>query len=249
MTDGFAPGGSPTPPVDPAYPAGPSFPTPPVYSAPPVYPAAPPAYPAAPPAYPATPPPYPPAPGAPAPGAPSVARPGRAAVWVPTLIAVLALAGSGFLGWKWHESATTLQEVRTTQHAVIAEAEAQRTDSEDARKAAVEYAKLLTSIDTAHLDEQMQKVIDGATGKFKETYASGSAALKEILKSNNASAKGNVLDSAVESVNGQDVVVLLFVDQAVTNATVPDPRLDRNRMKMTMTKVDGRWLTSNVELP
>ena len=68
------------------------------------------------------------------------------------------------------------------------------------------------------------------------------------MKSNNASAKGNVLDSAVESVNGQDVVVLLFVDQAVANAKVPDPRLDRSRMKMTMEYVDGRWRASDISI-
>jgi Mce-associated membrane protein len=40
-----------------------------------------------------------------------------------------------------------------------------------------------------------------------------------------------------------------MVDQTVTNAARPDSRVDRNRMKMTMEKVDGRWLASKVELP
>jgi Mce-associated membrane protein len=44
-------------------------------------------------------------------------------------------------------------------------------------------------------------------------------------------------------------VVLLMVNQAVTNTNRPDPRVDRTRMKMTMTRVDGRWLASKVELP
>ena len=44
-------------------------------------------------------------------------------------------------------------------------------------------------------------------------------------------------------------VVLLFVDQSVQNASVPDPRIDRSRIKMTMDYVDGRWRASQVELP
>ena len=45
------------------------------------------------------------------------------------------------------------------------------------------------------------------------------------------------------------IVVLLFVDQSVANASLPDPRIDRSRIKMTMEFVDGRWRTSKVELP
>jgi len=45
------------------------------------------------------------------------------------------------------------------------------------------------------------------------------------------------------------VLVLLFVDQAVSNMNTPDPRIDRSRMKMTMEYVDGRWRASKVELP
>jgi Mce-associated membrane protein len=44
------------------------------------------------------------------------------------------------------------------------------------------------------------------------------------------------------------VVVLLLVDQAVTNVAFPDPQIDRSRIRMTMEKVDGRWLASKVEL-
>ena len=39
-----------------------------------------------------------------------------------------------------------------------------------------------------------------------------------------------------------------FVDQSVSNTTVPDPRIDRSRIKMTMEKVDGQWRASKVEL-
>jgi Mce-associated membrane protein len=44
------------------------------------------------------------------------------------------------------------------------------------------------------------------------------------------------------------VVVLLFIDQTVTNAQVPDPRIDRSRIKITMEKIDGRWKASKVQL-
>jgi Mce-associated membrane protein len=58
-----------------------------------------------------------------------------------------------------------------------------------------------------------------------------------------------VVDSAIQSKSKNQVVVLLMVDQTVTNTDHPDPRVDRSRMKITMDKVDGRWFASKVELP
>ena len=46
-----------------------------------------------------------------------------------------------------------------------------------------------------------------------------------------------------------DDEVLLFVDQSVSNTNVPDPRIDRSRVKMTMEYADRRWRASKVELP
>ena len=103
----------------------------------------------------------------------------------------------------------------------------------------------LTLIDTAEMygDGGAEEVVGEAIADRRDEVF-----LVSKVYPHNASAKGNVLDSAVESVNGQDVVVLLFVDQAVANAKVPDPRLDRSRMKMTMEYVDGRWRASDISI-
>ena len=80
-------------------------------------------------------------------------------------------------------------------------------------------------------------------------YTKSSTQLRQLLIDNEASARGVVLESAVQSASENQVVVLLFVDQSVQNASVPDPRIDRSRIKMTMDYVDGRWRASQVELP
>ena len=53
----------------------------------------------------------------------------------------------------------------------------------------------------------------------------------------------------MQSASNDKAVVLLFVDQSVSNTKLPDPRIDRSRMKMTLEKVDGRLRASKVELP
>jgi Mce-associated membrane protein len=120
---------------------------------------------------------------------------------------------------------------------------------EQALAAAQQYAVVLTTVDAAKLDSNFSTVLDGATGEFKDMYSQSSAGLKQVLIDNKAKATGTVLAAGIKSASPDKVEVMLFVDQAVTNALNPEPRLDRNRIIMTMEKVNGRWLASDVELP
>lgn len=146
------------------------------------------------------------------------------------LLLVASLAVSGFLGWRqWQE------------HQVKAA-------GEQAQQAAIAYAQVLTSIDSNKVDENFKQVLDGATREFKDMYTQSSVKLRQLLIDNKATAHGVVVDSAIQSASTGKVVVLLFIDQTVTNTAAPDPRIDRSRIKMTMEKVDGRWRASKVQL-
>ncbi|WP_234820641.1 DUF3329 domain-containing protein [Mycolicibacterium goodii] len=145
---------------------------------------------------------------------------------------IAALVGcGGFLGWQLWQ----------TEQVIAA--------GNQARDAAVTYAQVLTSIDSDKVDENFDQVLSGATGEFRDMYSQSSMQLRQLLIENKATAHGVVVESAVQSATKDKVVVLLFVDQSVQNTAVPDPRIDRSRIKMTMEKVDGQWKASNVELP
>ncbi|OBK14108.1 tetratricopeptide repeat protein [Mycobacterium asiaticum] len=146
------------------------------------------------------------------------------------LLLVASLALSGFLGWKLWQ-----------QHQI-------QVAGEQAQQAAVKYAQILTSIDSNNVDENFRQVLDGATGEFKDMYTQSSVQLRQLLIDNKATAHGVIVDSAIASETTNKVVVLVFIDQTVTNMAVPDPRIDRSRIKMTMEKVDGRWRASKVQL-
>lgn len=147
------------------------------------------------------------------------------------LLYLVTLGGAGFLGWQLWQ-----------QHQVARA-------GDDARQAAVTYAQILTSIDSGKVDENFAQVLDGATGEFKDMYSQSSVQLRQLLIDNKAAAHGIVTESAVQSATKDKVVVLLFVDQSVQNTNVPDLRIDRSRVKMTMEYVDGRWRAAKVELP
>ncbi len=157
--------------------------------------------------------------------------PRRFRVGAVVAIFIAALGASGFLGWQQWQ-----------QHQVSRA-------GEQARQTAVDYAQVLTSIDSNKVDENFAQVLDGATGEFKDMYSQSSVQLRQLLIDNKASAHGVVVESAVQSATKDKVVVLLFVDQSVSNTNVPDPRIDRSRIKMTMENVDGRWRAAKVELP
>jgi Mce-associated membrane protein len=110
------------------------------------------------------------------------------------------------------------------------------------------YAVTVTSYDYQHLDRNFADVLDGATGEFKDQYAGASKTLRELITQVQATARGTVVDAGVESASTDRVVVVLFVDQAITNSATPQPRRDRNRVVMTLTARDGRWLVSRLEL-
>ncbi|MGY4711717.1 DUF3329 domain-containing protein [Mycolicibacterium sp. CBM1] len=146
------------------------------------------------------------------------------------ILLIASLSVSGLLGWKlWQEH----QAEQAGQAAL---------------QAALKYATVLTSVDSTNVDQNFRDVLDGSTGEFKDMYTQSSVQLRQLLIDNKATAHGVVVDSAIQSESTDRVVVLVFIDQTVSNMTVPDPRIDRSRIKITMTKVDGRWLASKVQL-
>ncbi|BBX30110.1 Mce protein [Mycolicibacterium alvei] len=151
--------------------------------------------------------------------------------WVAGIAMAALVAGAGYEGWLLYQ-----------QHD-------RNVAAQQALEAARNYAVTLTSIDTNAIDENFASVLDGATGEFKAMYAQSSGQLRQLLIDNEATAHGTVIDAAVRSTDDDRVEVLLFVDQSVSNLVVPEPRIDRSRIRMTMQKVGGEWLASKVELP
>lgn len=144
-------------------------------------------------------------------------------------ILVGALVFSGIVGWKvWQ------------QHQVDAA-------GEQAQAVAVPYTEILTSIDTNSVDENFRQILNGSTGDLKNEFTKASVQLRQLLVDNKAAAHGKVVNSAIQYKSPDKVVLLMMVDQSITNTQRPDPRIDRSRMKITMEKIDGRWLASKLE--
>ncbi|CAM3098978.1 Mce protein [Mycobacterium intermedium] len=165
------------------------------------------------------------------PGAPPRNRFRRTMTAALALLIVTLAAATGYFMWQYYHA-------RNVQAA-----------GEAALKVATSYAVTLTSVDSNNLDANFNAVLDGATGEFRDLYSQSSSKLRQLLIDHKATGHGVVVDSAIKSATETQVVVLLFVDQTVTNTDVPNPRVDRSRIVMTMQKIDGRWKAGKVEIP
>lgn len=146
-------------------------------------------------------------------------------------VLIAVLTGAGYEAW------------------LLFEQHQQHVAARQAVDAAKKYILVLTSVDPNAIDRNFNEVLDGSTGEFKDMYTRSSAQLRQALIDNKAAAHGNVVEAGVKSATTDKVEVVLFIDQAVSNASAPNPQMDRSRVQMTMEKVDGRWLASKVELP
>lgn len=167
-------------------------------------------------------------------------RPGRWAtvtIIVASVISMVALTGCGFLGWKLASDRRQMPSGSAEVHAAAGEA----------LTAAREFVTLMINVDYRELEQNTAEVLARSTGEFKTKYSSSLDQLRQTMVENRASAKGTVVDSAIRSEMANKVTTLMFVDQSVRNTAVPDGRLDRSRVQVTMENVQGRWLASEVD--
>lgn len=117
---------------------------------------------------------------------------------------------------------------------------------EDALAAARVFATDLTTYDHADLDQDFAAVLDGSTDPFKSQYADTTEDLRELFQQFQATSTSTLLGSGVAEVTEDTATVVLFVDQTVRNTNSAEPRIDRNRVRVELEKVDGKWLAAEV---
>ena len=120
---------------------------------------------------------------------------------------------------------------------------------ESALSSADRYAVDFGSYDYAKLDHDFQLVSSHLTKSFATKYAQISQQLKSVIVRYKGKSTAAVQGAGVTSVTGKQAVVALFLDQTVTTTQSAKPRVDRNRLTMTLQRQsNGGWLISDLEL-
>lgn len=118
----------------------------------------------------------------------------------------------------------------------------------DALAAARAHAEEILAYDYRTLDRDFAQAKADTTGKFRESYEDTTKSLvAPKARQHKVVVKATVSAASVVRATPDEVVTLLFVNQATTSDLVKGTKVDMNRVRMTLEKVDGRWLVSKVD--
>jgi len=105
----------------------------------------------------------------------------------------------------------------------------------------------LTTIGYKTAARDLDRVLAGATGALRAQFASETNQLPATLAKTKSVSRGNVLSSALSSLNGNRAQVLVAVDANVSGTdTGKTGVLKHYRMVVTLLEVSGKWLASDV---
>lgn len=152
-------------------------------------------------------------------------------VLVVLALAALVLAGSVFylLG--------QVKEAQATNEAGDAAVSAAKADATD-----------ILSYDYRSLDSNFSQGVAATTGGFRTQYKQTTSQLvrPQAIKQK-VIVQAAVMNAGLISATDDNAVVLLFVDRVTSKAGQSKPTFNQDRVRMTMTKVNGKWLVSKLD--
>lgn len=125
------------------------------------------------------------------------------------------------------------------------ESDAGNGDVEDARLAAGRFAERFLTFEHDNLDEWKKDVLALSTGGFAEEVESVESSLREMLGTEQISARSHVRDVFIGNVDNDSVTVVVLYDREVDD---PDgDRVETNGYaRLDMVRSESRWLVEQV---
>lgn len=154
----------------------------------------------------------------------------RLAIVAATVVANCALLGtSGYVTWQ-HRAAVS-----------------ERHRSAEFAAAARKSVLTLTSMDFKHAKQDVQRVLDNSTGKFKNDFQSQADDFTNAVEQSKMVTTGTVRATAVESMTQDSAVVLVTATSQVTDIEGATQQPRPWRVSVTVTRDAGQLKMSKVE--
>ena len=158
---------------------------------------------------------------------PALARP--AVVIVLSVAVVLLLVANAFLLLSWH--------------GYREEADARSS----AQVESVNDLEKILSYDYRSLDKSTAASAKLMTPSFRKKYSDTADRVRADAPKLKAVVKAQVVASSVVSAKKDKVKALLFVNQTTTRKDLAQPRVDLNRVEVTLVKSGDDWLVDNIQ--
>ena len=154
--------------------------------------------------------------------------PSPIAVAVAIIVALLGLGG--WLGFRVHQD----DQVRAQRNLYV----------QVARQTAIN----LTTIDYTQVDADIKRVLDSATGAFRDEFQNRSQPFVEVVKKVQSKSEGTISEAGLLSYTKDQAQVLVAVAVKTSMAAAPpDQEPRRWRMRLTVDKTGDSAKVSNVE--
>jgi Mce-associated membrane protein len=118
----------------------------------------------------------------------------------------------------------------------------------EAIQAARQVATNMVSIGHSTATRDVARVTSGATGQFKDQWASMSKQFVDAATKAQSTSTGTVLSAGVTSMDDDSGEVIVSVTSMTTSPQVPNGRPGYFRFVFDVTKTDGHWLVSKLAI-
>ena len=160
---------------------------------------------------------------------PTARRQPNAAVAILAVLIVAAAAWGGWLYYKKHEASKP----------------AVTTSETKAMDSARQFVVNVFSYTKANFDSDFARALSGSTGDLSSQVQNTKKALQASLTGGTLSAtKAEVKSAAIEQTTSSGVQVLVVAETYSLDATSKSTDTGQQRMDVTMTEKDGKWLAS-----
>jgi Mce-associated membrane protein len=118
----------------------------------------------------------------------------------------------------------------------------------DVMHAAEDEVEAFINIDFTKAQESIDAVAAGATGDFKKQYDTSTDGVIDVLQRNQSVMDGKVLWAGVVNLDSDSATVIAATTGTVANVSTDNKPVSRSfRLKLDLVRVDGVWLTNNLE--
>lgn len=105
----------------------------------------------------------------------------------------------------------------------------------------------LTSVDKNTAQQGIQRIVDGATGDFKDQFTQQAGSYRQLLTGSDVSSTGKVAEAGIVRIDENTAVVLAAATATVKNTDAPSGEQRVYRMRVTLQNEGNRWLVSKLE--
>lgn len=146
------------------------------------------------------------------------------------VLAVLLVAAAGLTAWLY------FAQYRPDQQTSPAVAQTVLDTAKQGTVATLSYSP-------EHLDKDLDTAKSYLTGDFLKYYSQFTDdVVRPAVKTKQVSTTANVVRAAVSDLAPDKATVLVFVNQTTTSADRAEPAMTASSVKVTLDRVDGKWL-------